>query len=639
MADAIKLSDGTTDIDLYFDSTGFEMKIDGSDFGVAGHDNTVHTPIDRDGESIVRHRLENIEWPLSLAVQGTDNDAVIDNINALGRLSEQARRYEIFEDVDKVYLQIQLDGCSNFTRFDVKDVMYDEVAAFNYYNIASDKIEHDSGFSIEVLTHPTGYGDTVTLKNELENPGFSEKADGSDLAHGWSLVNGGETQYRYQTPYLVGVKSQQITTGGAGDRGIISDAIPSFTGSLFAGEHFVAYAWVYRSSGTDDITLDIISGTGDSLGTGTYNTATVTDTGSGGNTWRKLEATGTIRSWDTTLQMKVSRASGSEADLVFVVDKTYLQIASSSMPTEWVSSSYTSNNYDGDSEGVVPYIDIYGIRGDRPAKPDIWVRAADSSTSVKFLKITNSAVNKIEELDYYIQFGGVGGQADRSGQAYDPETVTSTAWKKAGGTDLSVSEVDSWIGEVLLMSSMMTAATADLKVRGNFKFASEDYEDNFTEVLYTVENEWRLVTSGPIVTPYLGYSTPNGLAAMEMKFASGASSTVNIDFALFAPISDGSVFLELTDTLVTNRAFFLSNERRQAYTGSYTIGPGWKETMVIYGRIVNGILGKEISLVPGRANKMFIMGTAADNVHVATDGNIETTIQYRPRTRFLLGDS
>jgi len=147
------------------------------------------------------------------------------------------------------------------------------------------------------------------------------------------------------------------------------------------------------------------------------------------------------------------------------------------------------------------------------------------------------------------------------------------------------------------------------------------------------------VTSGPIVTPNLGYSTINGLAAMQLKFASGVSSTVNIDFALFAPISDGSVFVELTDTLVTSRAFLLSNERRQAYTGSYTVGPGWRETVRILGRIVNGILGKEISLVPGRANKMFIMGTAADNVHVATDGNIETTIKYRPRTRFLLGDT
>ena len=123
MADAVKLSDGTTHIDLYFDTSGFEMKIDGSDFGVADHDNTMHAPVDRDGESVVRHRLENIEWPLSLAVQGTDNDAVIDNINALGKLSEQARRYEILEDVDKVYLQIQLDGCSNWTRFDVKDVI------------------------------------------------------------------------------------------------------------------------------------------------------------------------------------------------------------------------------------------------------------------------------------------------------------------------------------------------------------------------------------------------------------------------------------------------------------------------------------------------------------------------------------
>ena len=69
------------------------------------------------------------------------------------------------------------------------------------------------------------------------------------------------------------------------------------------------------------------------------------------------------------------------------------------------------------------------------------------------------------------------------------------------------------------------------------------------------------------------------------------------------------------------------------------MGPGWTETVVVYGRVLNGLLGKEIQLIPARANKMFILGTATDNVHVATDGNIEVEIQYRPRTRFLLGDT
>ena len=637
MTTVTKLSDGTTDIDLYFDSSGLEMKIDGSDFGIADHDNTMHKPVDRDGESVVRHRLENIEWPLSFAVKGTDNDAVIDNVNALGKLAEQARRYEILEDVDKVYLQIQLDGCTNWTRFDVKDVLYDEIAAFNYYNIASSKLEHNEGFSVNVLTHPTGYGDTVTLKNEIRTPGFREDHDSDGLASNWSKVNGAETTSLNTTNYLVGTQSQQVIVGIPGDRGIQSD-VASF-GTLYRGESFVAYAWVYRSAGTDEIAMQVIGDINGSRGSTTYSVSTaITATDADGKTWRKMVVSGTLGGADNSVYIRIYRTSGSIAT-TFCVDKVYLQFNTSYTPTEWTSSAYTSNHYDSTSEGLIPYIDIYGIRGDRPTNPDIWVRAADANTSVKFLKFTNSAVNKIEELDYYLQFGGIGGQADRSGLAYDPETVTSVAWKKAGGVDLSVSEVDSWVGEVLLMSSMMTADTDDLKVRGNFKFASEDYEDNLSEVLYTVESEWRLVTSGPIVTPSLGYSTVNGLAAMEMQFADSATATVNVDFALFAPISDGSVFVELTDTLVSNKAFLLNNERRQAYTTSYTAGPGWVETVVVLGRIVNGILGRDIRLIPERANKMFILGTAANNVHVATDGNIETTIEYRPRTRFLLGDA
>ena len=72
MADVIQLSDGTTTIDLYFDTSGFRMKSDGNEFGVADHDNVLHAPINRDGEVIVRHRLENKEWPVALAVAGDD---------------------------------------------------------------------------------------------------------------------------------------------------------------------------------------------------------------------------------------------------------------------------------------------------------------------------------------------------------------------------------------------------------------------------------------------------------------------------------------------------------------------------------------------------------------------------------------
>ena len=644
MADVIQLSDGTTTIDLYYDTTGFEMKADGNDFGVAAHDNVTHTPIDRDGEIIVRHRLENIEWPLALRVLGTDNDAVNDNINALGRLTEQARRYEIHKDVDKVYLSIQMDGCSNWTRFDVKDVFYDEIAAFNYYNIRADELTHDDGFSIEMVTHPTGYGAKVTLKNEIETSGLGEDHDSDNTADNWTALSGITPSFN-TTNYLVGTQSQQIPAVGAGD-GIESDTV-SFS-TLFRGEPFRAYVWVYRSAGASEITAYVVGDVSGTLDSTTYSdaiTADITEVGAGGATWYKLELTGTIGGAENTVLLRVTAAGA----CTFSVDKAYLQIDTTYMPTEWVSGAYLANHYnssryfDAPTENTIPYLDIYGIRGDRDTNPEIFIRAADANTSVDYLKITNSAVNKINELDYYLQFIGVAGGASRSGGSYYSTTVTDAGWSKMGLTDLSVTEPDSWVGEIIVMASMNNSHAADVDVRGNFKFSNtESYNDNFSEVIYSVQGEWRLVTSGPIVTPNLGYSTTGALAALEVKCdAESTFADIHVDFALFAPISDGCIIVQLQGTVIESGGycFVLDNENRKAYTAGITIGPGWTESRVILGRVQNGIYGRDIRLIPGRANKMFILGTSADNIHVATDGNIEVSLSYRPRTRFLLGDS
>ena len=688
MANSIVISDGTTTINLYYNASGFEMKADGNSFGIADHDNVYHTPVDRDGEILVRRRLNNIEWPLALNVMGTDNDDTIDIVNELGRLAEQASRYEENRDVDQVYLQIQLDGCSNWTRFDVKDIMYNEIAILNYQNIREKKLIFDDGFEIEVVTHPIGYGAEVELRNELKTPGMDEDHNGDLLASNWSLINGDEVATFNTTNYLVGVRSQQLDVGATGDRGIYSDTI-SFS-TLYRGQAFVAYAWVLRVSGTDDITLEVIGDASGSLGTDTYDTATITDTDEDGETWYKLVVSGTIVGADNTVYAKIYRAgdagsasaspsasvsvsesasasvslspsataspSASESSspsaspsataVAFCVDKAYLQFGHSAAPTEWMSSRFVSNHYESTAEGVVPYINIYGIRGDKPAYPEITVEAADSDTNVQQIRITNSAVKDVHLFDYYLQYTGTDDASTtvRSGGSYHTDSITNstTAWTTVQGTGMAVLPTWTWIGEVIAMSPVYKTDTDDLSVRGNFKFASEDYADNFAEVLFTTESSWRLVTSGPIVTPNMGYTnTVNGQAGLQMRYkGAAADGDAWIDFVLFAPISDGNVLVQsqyLIDTS-NGRNVVINSNTRKAYIGRTTVGAGWTIAYQVLGRVTNGIIGKEIRLIPHRCNKMFVMCTAANNVHAADEGNVALTIKYKPHTRFLLGD-
>jgi hypothetical protein len=632
------------------------MKADGNDFGVSDHDNVMHAPVNRDGEIVVRHRLENKEWPLSLRVYGTSNDAVFDAVNALGRLAEQARRHELNDDVDKVYLSIQMDGCSYATYYDVKDVLYDEIAIFNFYNIRADELVFDDAFSINVITHPTGYADEVILCNEVKTAGMMEDYNGDGLADNWNLVDGAESVTLAQSAHLVGDRSQSITIGGSGDHGIISDSM-SLPSTLYRSEPFRAYVWVRNINVGEDITLDIIGDVAGSLGTDTYNSSTITDTGGHGYTWRKLQVSGTIGGSDNSLTMKISRVSGAGVGTVFLVDKAYLQLDTTYMPTEWMSCSHISNHYNSSqyfgspTEGTVPYIDVVDIRGDRPAYPKIIIRADDSNTSVRYLKMTNAATNGIGNIgttadSFYIQYTGTA-NSNRSGGSYHADTVNDSSsdprvWTKIQVTDASVFEKEAWVGEVIVFASMMKTDTRDLLVRGNFKFASEDYEENLSETTYIVEDEWRLVATGPIVVPNMRENAINGLAALECIFpGSAGTGTVYVDFALFAPIADGCLIMDTAEAITQSggRAITIDMDRRAAYTTSYTAGPDWSEDMTLQGRVQTGLIGREIQLIPKRHNKMFILGTEADNVHDIDTGNVKVFIKYKPRTRFLLGDA
>jgi hypothetical protein len=531
--------------------------------------------------------------------------------------------------------------------------LYDEIAAFNYYNIRADELTYDDAFSITVVTDPVGYGNKIYLSNVGVNPGFREDSNDDGLADNWNEYALSETTSFNTTHYLTGAHSQQVAVGSSGNRGIYSDYSLGHTGTQW-GEPFVAYAWVYRVSGTtDEIRMSVNGNNTGQRGYADLSNATQTMTDSAGGTWYKLEVTGTVGGGDGYFIMYILRISGSEAT-TFCVDRTYIQVGTDVMPyTEWVSCSLISSFYEspgGDwrawtsADHEIPYLDVYGIRGDRPTYPDIWIKAASANqgVNVEFIKVTNSASEGVNDLDFFIEMTG-DPDLNRSDGEYGTVSVDGSGWMGLGST-LTVNPVKPWVGEVIAMAPIYNTSTEDLEVRANFRYASEEFEDNFTETLYTVQGEWRLVTTGPINVQKLEYDTNSALARLEFKRENEDASAedVYVDFVLFAPIDDGCVIFQLPDTLENCGNYcIINNENRQILTAQGTLDiEEWKISVNVTGRAITGFFGREIRLIPERANRMFIMVTRADNVHLSSTGeHVRVSLEYTPRTRFLLGDS
>jgi len=425
--DVFRLSDGTTTIDLYYDTSapGFQMMTGGNEFGLPQHSHLYHSSDWQDGDEIVRERLTNRTWPMKLKIETSDVDDIPDHLATLNKLVRNARRHWIERDVDEVYLEIQLEGAANWTRYGVVDVKYNRLDLWDYFNRQGNDIAFGDAFKVTVVTTPDGYGAVETLKNSLGTPHFEEDEDADGLADHWA-GNGSPTTTLDTSIYLVGTQSQKVVTDNSGTDGIYSDTV-----ATSGVQNFVSYAWVYRSSANDDITLDVQADGSGSIGTASYDAAVPTAEGAGGNTWKRLDVIGATTTGDTTLTMRLERLTGDASEnTTFYADKTYLQLGATTRPKAWASGAALRNHYQSDGEGCINYLDMADVLGDLPAHTKFTLNpttsGAMSTTAIRMFHKKNGLA---AQGNYVENESGVA-DTDFSGGAYRSASITPSAASK-----------------------------------------------------------------------------------------------------------------------------------------------------------------------------------------------------------------
>lgn len=633
MTDVLKLSDDTTNIDLMYDSApGFQLLASGLKFATPEHENLYHSSEWQDGEQLARHKLENRTWPLKLALKANDSDDNIANeLIKLNRLVRQARRYWLEGDVDKAFLEIQLDGATNYTRYDCIDVQVQSTDIFSYFNRKSGDVKFDGGIGLEVITQPWGYGAETTLANELGTPHFEEDGDSDGLADQWT-ESGAPTTTLDTTVYLVGSQSQKIVTDTAGTDGIYSDTV-----TVSGADDIASYAWVYKSAG-DEVTLDVQADSTGSIGTATYSAATETDTGANSNTWKRLDVIGSTTAGDTTLTMRVERLTGDASEATtFYVDKTYLQLDATAVPAGWMSCGHIKNHFETATEGAIPYIDVCDVLGDIDAKT-AWNIESGSHVA----NIYMSRWSKQTRAPRFFYWADQTGNADaaRTENEYAQATV-DTSWTSLGG-DTTFS-AENMPGSYVMLVAVENAddITADFRVRYSTD-GGNDYFNTIKQSRYVDNSFWGLIDVGPFQigqdkNDLISTSLTHAFKIyLQMKRSSG-SEICKVDFYCYMPTDEQYVTIHFLAQVDSTRGIVLTeDDYGDQVVFVYTLATGdiYFDYFELQGQIPR--------LCPGVEQRFVLITTAYvaggySNDHVLGNGNIFTKIHYRPRTEFLLG--
>ena len=634
MTDVLKLSDGVTDCDLMYDSApGFQLLAGGLKFATPEHENLYHSSEWQDGEQLARHKLENRRWPLKLALKANASDDNIANeLIKLNRLVRQARRYWLEGDVDKVYLQISLTGsAAAWTRYATIDVAFSSADIFSYFNRKSGDVKFDGGIGLEVITQPWGYGEEVTLANELGTPHFEEDGDSDGLADQWT-ESGTPTTTLDTTVYLVGSQSQKVVTDAAGTDGIYSDTV-----TVSGVDNIASYAWLFCTSGSDEVTLDVQADSTGSIGTATYSAATETDTGANSNIWKRLDVIGSTTAGDTTLTMRVERLTGDASKTTtFYADKTYLQLDATAVPDGWMSCGHIKNHFESATEGAIPYIDVCDILGDIDAKTSWEFESGSNSTDIYIGRWSKQS--SAPKFFYWADQTG-NADASRTENEYAQATV-DTSWTSLGG-DTTFS-TDNMLGNYTVLAAIRNTdnTTADFRIRyssdGGNNYFNTNKQSRDVRSAY-----WQLVDIGPFqIGQDKNELVPTSLTHsfrvyLQMKRSSG-SEICKADFYCYMPVDEQYAIVHFLAWLDDTRGIVLAeNDQGDPSVFAYTLATGaiYSDYYELQGQIPKLCAGVE---------QRFILITTAWNTswyddHVLGSGNIFTKIHYRPRTEFLLG--
>jgi len=615
-ADTIKISDGTTDIELVLDTDGFEMIAGGGGFGISNHDNLYHKSDWQDGEMLVREKTENKTWSFKLAVRGATDNAIINTIRDFNKMIRQARQYHISRDVAKVYLYIKLDGATNATYYDIIDVQPKGLGLFDYINRNMGEVVFNGGLSIDVITEPFGYGDIQVLENELWNPHFEEDTDLDDFPDGWT--DGGTLTTSELSAAQSSVGSVSMYCVGSGI--ILSDIIASAA----ASRDVVGSAYFYIAGSTSSAKVRLWNQTDSAyIGTGDADTQIEDE-------WQKVTVSGTLPA-NKTILMRIEIGTGDT-----YVDQTYLQF-SDTQPTGWMSYKQLINHHD-DDEGDINYIDIADIDGD-----------VDAETRITLITNTGSSVSrptvwvgKRTKDNVYHRL-----TLDSTEEDSTPTgTSTNADYSFGEYSGYTLSTLDDWAD---FMHWDFPDGTDALDFNGKFMLilVGDSFDnDVYFKARFLYQGLTTIVETEPVLGSGIdtleigvldlppGFNDTSGdVYAFTLSIMAynntGQSRSWEVDYLLLMPLSNYRIMKQKGYLLSDGTGFADDGIVTKRLYKRGTLGDSYRDASIYYG------LGEQITLDPTKKERLVFLWQVGDVYD--PQQTFYARIEYLPRTEFLIG--
>lgn len=629
MAFSVVLTDGVTDVDLYYSAAaGISLLDEGLKPG-RPEDRSLYGGLAQD--ILIRSLKGRRQVPLELHVEGSSDDDLLNRINQLEHLVRKAEDFAILGYGDEVFLEFKLSAATYTSRFPILgcDLDVDRLMSVFVKDIqVVDRVPF-------VLTcKPYWESKTLfSLNNYLKTPHFEEDTNSDGRADNWSSV--GVTTALDTTIYLIGKQSQKVVTDEAGDDSIYSDNV---TETETSG---VAYAWVYVASG-DEVAVELWDATTTTLkDTALYSAADwATKVGADGNTWKRLVVSSDSLASGNLHGLRIIRRTGDATQVTtFYVDQCYFEFGRTDTPVGWMSFRDIENHDDTDV-GDISYVDFADIPGDVDAIIKLKVKNTSGANQDILHVFMDDEINRYQS--HYeaedLPYGSPGtAEAGNSNGKYTTVNVSQegpTASNPLGRIDLAASTAEELRGEFRLLGR---ARDENLwPIEGRFRFRVNAFESSTITLEY---GEWRIGSdqelmdfgSFKIQPDWLRGLSPCRLSILieGQRRPGEAAFDQYMDYFFLAPLYQSVVIRNVQTAWVVaaNEHFMIDSESGVCYLVSAD------ETYVEF---TFSYTGNIITLPPRKPLRIYFLQGDNDQDY-EIDASMRVTVEFRARGIHLMG--
>jgi len=318
----------------------------------------------RHGTDIQERVFQNRRVAVSIRINGTSQDNLISNINAVSSLIERAADYSTSGIGSQVKLRRKWNNATNQVDFFVLEGMVriaDEFATIHQVN-------NTVIATLELICEPFAYGAEETIENFVADPGF--EVAGTALADWTQNHTGNGTSARDTSVKKDGNASLKLVMTSSDDDEVIERH--QTLADVDAGEVWSFQCWVRVDALSNCkvvMGLDYNTGTDVTVETTTVNASSFVKLTSNNNT-----VPGSVTSM--VLRLRLEATDDSATGTVYI--DNVIAVLGSAVPSAWASSHAIANHYDDAAQASTNYVDIHDVGGDVPGLLQVKVAEGQS---------------------------------------------------------------------------------------------------------------------------------------------------------------------------------------------------------------------------------------------------------------------